>query len=46
MPTSYDPLAIPQFQMLTREQCEAVHCASLEILRRTGVWVYREGALA
>ena len=43
---SYDPLAIPQFQMLTREQCEVVHRASLEILRRTGVRVYHDGALA
>jgi trimethylamine--corrinoid protein Co-methyltransferase len=46
MPMSYDPLAIPQFQMLTREQCEVVHRASLEILRRTGVRVYHDGALA
>ena len=43
---SYDPLAIPQLQMLTREQCEVIHCASLEILRRTGVRVYHDGALA
>lgn len=43
---SYDPLAIPQFQMLTREQCDTVHRASLEILRRTGVRVYHDGALA
>ena len=46
MPISYDPLAIPQFQMLTREQCEVIHRASLEILRRTGVRVYHDGALA
>ena len=46
MPISYDPLAIPQFQMLTHEQCEVVHRASLEILRRTGVRVYHEQALA
>jgi trimethylamine:corrinoid methyltransferase-like protein len=43
---NYDPLAIPQFQMLTHEQCETVHRASLEILRRTGVRVYHDGALA
>jgi trimethylamine:corrinoid methyltransferase-like protein len=43
---SYDPLAIPQLQMLTREQCQAIHRASLEILRRTGVRVYHDGALA
>jgi len=45
MPIGYDPLAIPQFQMLTREQCEIVHRASLEILRRTGVRVYHDVAL-
>ena len=43
---SYEPLAIPQLQMLTREQCEVVHRASLEILRRTGLRVYHDGALA
>ena len=43
---SHNPLAIPQFQMLTREQCEVIHRASLEILRRTGVRVYHDGALA
>jgi trimethylamine:corrinoid methyltransferase-like protein len=32
--------------MLTREQCQAIHRASLEILRRTGVRVYHDGALA
>jgi len=32
--------------MLTREQCEIIHRASLEILRRTGVRVYHDGALA
>jgi trimethylamine--corrinoid protein Co-methyltransferase len=31
--------------MLSREQCEAIHLASLEILRRTGVRVYHEEAL-
>ncbi|MBI4786570.1 MAG: trimethylamine methyltransferase family protein [Chloroflexi bacterium] len=39
-------LAFPQLQMLSREQCETVHRASLEILRRTGVRVYHDGALA
>ena len=39
MPIDYNPVAIPQFQMLTHEQCEAVHRASLEILRCTGVRV-------
>lgn len=32
--------------MLTRQQCEVVHRASLEILRRKGVRVYHDGALA
>ncbi len=32
--------------MLIHEQCEVVHRASLEILRRTGVRVYHDGALA
>ena len=36
---------VPQFSMLTREQCEAIHRASLEVLRRTGVRVYHDEAL-
>jgi trimethylamine--corrinoid protein Co-methyltransferase len=39
-------LAFPQMTMLSREQCETIHLASLEILRRTGVRVYHEGALS
>jgi len=31
--------------MLSREQCETLHLASLEILRRTGVRVYNDEAL-
>ena len=38
-------LALPRFSMLSREQCAAVHRASLEILRRTGVRVYHDEAL-
>jgi trimethylamine---corrinoid protein Co-methyltransferase len=38
--------ATPQFSLLTRDQCEAVHHASLEILRRTGVRVDHPRALA
>ncbi len=38
--------AHPGLEMLNRQQCEAVHFASLEILRRTGVRVYHEEALA
>ncbi len=37
--------ALPQFKMLSREQCETIHRASLEILRRTGVRIYHEEAL-
>jgi len=39
-------VAFPRLSMLTREQCEIIHRASLEILRRTGVRVYHDGALA
>lgn len=37
--------AVPGMQMLGREQCEMIHRASLEVLRRTGVRVFHEGAL-
>jgi trimethylamine--corrinoid protein Co-methyltransferase len=40
-----DILAFPRLEMLSQEQCEAIHLASLEILRRTGVRVYHEEAL-
>lgn len=40
-----DILAFPQMAMLSEEQCETIHLASLEILRRTGVRVYHEAAL-
>lgn len=40
-----DILAFPQMTMLNRAQCEAIHHASLEILRRTGVRVYHKEAL-
>ena len=39
-------VAFPRLNMLTREQCEIIHRASLEILRRTGVRVYHNDALA
>jgi trimethylamine--corrinoid protein Co-methyltransferase len=32
--------------MFSREQCETIHRASLEILRRTGARIFHEGALA
>lgn len=42
------PLTVdtPQMSMMTRDTCETIHLASLEILRRTGVRVYHEEALA
>jgi trimethylamine--corrinoid protein Co-methyltransferase len=40
-----DRVAVPRLSMLSQEQCEVVHRASLEILRRTGVRVYNEEAL-
>lgn len=36
---------VPRLSMMSREQCEAVHLASLEILRRTGVRVHHSQAL-
>ncbi len=41
-----DSLALPRLTMLSPEQCETVHRASLEILRRTGVRVFHQEALA
>jgi trimethylamine--corrinoid protein Co-methyltransferase len=38
--------AFPRLSMFSQEQCETVHRASLEILRRTGVRVFHDGALA
>ena len=38
-------LASPLLKLLNRDQCQAVHHASLEILRRTGVRVCHQGAL-
>jgi trimethylamine--corrinoid protein Co-methyltransferase len=37
--------ALPQLAMLGAEQCDAIHRASLEILRRTGVRVFHKEAL-
>jgi len=36
--------ATPRFQLFSREQCEAVHHATLDILRRTGTRVYHPEA--
>ncbi len=41
-----DSTALPQLAMLSHEHCEMIHNASLEILRRTGVRVLHEEALA
>jgi trimethylamine--corrinoid protein Co-methyltransferase len=38
--------AFPSLTMLSQEQCQTIHRASLEILRRTGVRVYHQEALA
>jgi len=40
-----DTIAFPRLTMLSREQCEAIHRASLEILRQTGVRIYHQEAL-
>jgi trimethylamine---corrinoid protein Co-methyltransferase len=40
-----DVVAFPRLTMLNREQCETIHHASLEILRRTGVRVHHREAL-
>jgi len=42
----FTPLAVPHLQMFDRAQCEAINLASLEILRRTGVRVHEDEALA
>ena len=42
---SQDILAFPHMGMLSQQQCEVIHRASLEILRRTGVRVYHDAAL-
>jgi trimethylamine--corrinoid protein Co-methyltransferase len=42
---SQNIVAFPHLNMLTHEQCEVIHRASLEILCRTGVRVYHDEAL-
>ncbi|MGD8623524.1 MAG: trimethylamine methyltransferase family protein [Anaerolineae bacterium] len=42
---TWDVMAFPRLTMFGRAQCEAIHQASLEILRRTGVRIYHDGAL-
>jgi trimethylamine--corrinoid protein Co-methyltransferase len=46
MKNPFIPLAVPRLQMFEPAQCEQVHLASLEILRRTGVRVHEAEALA
>lgn len=41
----FNSQAIPQLRLFSREQCEAIHFASLEILRRTGVQVHHPEAI-
>jgi len=43
--TNVGALAAPFYRGLTDEQCRLIHCASLEILERTGVMVYYQPAL-
>jgi trimethylamine---corrinoid protein Co-methyltransferase len=40
-----DIVAYPKMTMMTGSQCEAIHHASLEILRRTGVRIFHREAL-
>jgi trimethylamine--corrinoid protein Co-methyltransferase len=40
-----DNHAIPTLTLLNQEQCNTIHRASLEILRRTGVRIHHAGAL-
>ena len=41
---SLDFQAVPRFRLFSAEQCELVHQATLDILRRTGMRVYHAGA--
>ncbi len=45
MQNIFTPLALPRLEMFDRAQCEQIHLASLEILRRTGVRVFQDEAL-
>ena len=38
-------LSFPVMRTLSQDQCETIHLASLEILRRTGVRIFHDGAL-
>jgi trimethylamine--corrinoid protein Co-methyltransferase len=41
----FTPLAVPRLQMFDAAQCERIHLASLEVLRRTGVRIHEEEAV-
>ena len=41
MKDTFIPLALPHLNMFDHAQCERIHLASLEVLRRTGVRVAR-----
>jgi trimethylamine--corrinoid protein Co-methyltransferase len=43
---TFIPLVLPHLNMFDRAQCEQIHMASIEVLRRTGVRVHQEEALA
>jgi trimethylamine--corrinoid protein Co-methyltransferase len=45
MEHTINPLALPRLHTFDQAQCERIHLASLEILRRTGVRVYQDEAL-
>ena len=44
--SSDSPRAVPRLQMMDDDQCGKIHQTSLEILRKTGVRVHNEEALA
>ena len=46
MKDTFIPLALPHLKMFDSAQCEQIHLASLEVLRRTGVRVHQDRALA
>lgn len=45
MDSQFIQFTSPQFRLLSNEQVEKLHCASLEILERTGVTIDCEEAI-
>ena len=43
--TNVKALSTPHYRGLTDDQCRQIHCASLEILERTGVQLYYQPAI-